>query len=114
MSTEQARSEAARKATTAAGRLEYHLLDGESVTFYPYWAADLRAVIAQARKVEYLLSDEAVERAAREVAQHEEVYDENLDRMVCACGDDYTEGLMPEHIARAALSTALGTSADPS
>lgn len=57
---------------------------------------------------EHLLSGEAVERAAREVAQHEEVYDENLDRMVCACGDDYTEGLMPEHIARAALSAALG------
>lgn len=42
----------AKKATTPDGRLEYHLLEGESVTMYPYWASDLRTVIAGFRRSE--------------------------------------------------------------
>lgn len=42
----------AKKATTPDGRLEYHLLEGETVTMYPYWAADLRTVIAGFRRSE--------------------------------------------------------------
>ncbi len=48
---------------------------------------------------------EAMERA---VAEHEEVYDETLDRLVCSCGDNYTEGVMSGHIALAVYAAQRG------
>lgn len=33
------------------------------------------------------------------IAQHEEVYDFEVSRMMCSCGDPYTEGLMSEHLS---------------
>lgn len=38
--------------TTPDRRLEYYFLDEPSVTIYPSWAADLRAVIAGFRAAE--------------------------------------------------------------
>lgn len=49
-------------------------------------------------------ADDVREALAAIESEHEEVYDHDLGRNVCACGDDYTEGLMSEHRARAILA----------